>query len=427
MSTQTIDQPFVAGNALRSVNFFNGRLLTGDDLSREQATQETRLHRVGRAVGSGVATGFEVVEALASSTHARPVVTVSAGLALSRSGIALELPADVDVSLYSEDPSPTAEPGALFADCQPFAPGTYTAGAGVYVLTVGPAEVGEGRAPVNGLGNDTGPCTIALEAEALRFRLIRLALPAEVPLSDKAHLRNRVAYLCFGEDTLAGAVADPFGSPVTTYGLLDTLRTQTMTDDEVPLATIGWTVDDGIEFVDLWSVRRRLTRPAPEGDWASLTSDRQRAEGEAMFLQFQQQILDLGQLGTEAMSAAEDTFDFLPPVGLLALNDSSHPHGFDPDAFFTGVKTRPGVIPHVNGARVEALVSSALAFPPIDLTIPDETQRELVWRYVVRENKQLLLAQAESYVLFASGHVPYAANAQFDLAHWNFANFSIPA
>lgn len=419
MSTQTIDQPFVAGNALRSVNFFNGRLLTGDDLSREQATQETRLHRVGRAVGSGVATGFEVVEALASSTHSRPVVTVSAGLALSRSGIALELPATVDVSLYSEDPSPTAEPGALFADCQPFAPGTYTAGAGVYVLTVGPAEVGEGRAAVNGLGNDTGPCTIALEAEALRFRLIRLALEPEL-LEDKAHLRNRLAYLFFATDALAAETSNPFVQPVLTYGLLDTLRTQTLTDDEVPLATIGWTVDDGIEFVDLWSVRRRLTRATAEGHWASLTADRRSAEGEAMFLQFQNQLADLaGGVAPDTLRCV-DEFTHLPPAGLIPLFTSRQQDGFDQVTFFDSLTTTTPV--YVEGAKFFDLITESLRFAPIDLS-----SHEAIRLYFVRENEQASIdpvAQAQPYVLFANGHMPYRGDAQYDLAYWDFANYA---
>ncbi len=56
---------------------------------------------------------------------------------------------------------------------------------------------------------------------------------------------------------------------------------------------IGWTADAGIEFVDLWSVRRRVTRPAAEDQFAPFAGDRRRAEGEAMFLQFQAAISDL--------------------------------------------------------------------------------------------------------------------------------------
>ena len=84
MSTQAIDTPYVPTAGLRSVNFFNGRLLTGDDLRREQSTQEARARRIARAAGEGVAAGFEVAETLGTSTKSRPVVTVSAGPTVSR-------------------------------------------------------------------------------------------------------------------------------------------------------------------------------------------------------------------------------------------------------------------------------------------------------------------------------------------------------
>ena len=415
MTTQSLDQPFVATTALRSVNFFNGRLLTGDDLSREQATQAARLARLGRAAGDGIAWGFEVVEQPASSSKSQPVVTVSAGLAVSRAGTALELAADLDVALYRDatTASSGAESGNLFADCQPGAGGTYTAGAGVYLLTVAPNERGEGRAQVNGLDNDTSTCNVALEAEALAFRLIRLSI-AHDELVEKALLRNRIAYACFGTDAVADAVADPFGTAVTSYGLVDTLRTQTMSDDEVPLAVIGWSIDDGIQFVDLWSVRRRLTRRAAEGDWIRIVSDRRRAEGEAMVLQFQQQIAELADEPGADLVRATDRFEYLPPVGLLPLAVSVA-GGIDSITFFEGLKPTDAVF--VEGAKLDALVQESFAFPPIDLA-SDETIRT----YTVRENEQAVGKQP--YLVFANGHLPYRGDAEFDLAYWNFANYA---
>jgi hypothetical protein len=419
VSAQAIDQLFVSSTALRSVNFFNGRLLTGDDLRREQATQEARVQRLGRLVGTGVAEGLEVVETLGTSTKTRPVVTIAAGLALAPSGAALELTNDVDLALYRSQPPAGAEPGALFADCQPFAAGTYTAGAGVYVLTVAPAERGEGRASVNGLGNETVSCNTALEAEALKFRLIRVALDA-AELADTGHLRNRIAYACFGTDALAGEIADPFGPPLTRHGLIDTLRAQTMTDDEVPLATIGWSVDDGIQFVDLWSVRRRITRPSGTSMFADFVADRERAEGEARFLQFQAQILEQrDKASPEAVHAAE-LFDTLPAAGLLPIQGFSN--GFDVTSFFTGLTTRGPFF--VEGARLEPLLDWSLASAPITLA-----DHELIWLYEVHENRDATVANGgldRPYVLFTNGHIPYAANAQFDLAHWDFANFALP-
>jgi hypothetical protein len=421
VTTQSIDQLFVPSTALRSVNFFNGRLLTGDDLSREQATQLARLARLGQAVGDGVAWGFGVVRQPALSTKTHPVVTVSAGLAVSRAGTALELPADVDVALYRDAAAaPTgAEPGNLFADCQLDAPGTYTAGAGVYLLTVAPGEKAEGRAQVNGLGNDDAPCNVALEAEALAFRLIRLSVPHD-ELVEKALLRNRIAYACFGTDALAGVVADPVGPAVTRYGLLDALRTQTLGDDEVALATIGWSIDDGIQFIDLWSVRRRLTHRASEGDWSSLVSDRRRAEGEAMFLQFQAQIDDIVTRPSPEHVSVDDAFDRLPPIGILPIAGGSRP-GLDLPTFFAGTTTRGPAF--IEGARLEALVRSAFAFAPVE-----PANDELIWLYEVHENRDSRVwttTVGGPYVVFASGYVPYVADAQFDLSHWDYANFAL--
>ena len=421
MTTQSLDKPFVASTALRSVNFFNGRLLTGDDLSREQATQAARLERLGRTIGDGIAWGFEVVEQPALSTKSQPVVTVSAGLAMSRAGTALDLSSDLDIALYRDaaTASAGAESGNLFADCQPAASGTYTAGAGVYLLTVAPKEQGEGRAQVNGLGNDDAVCNVALDAEALAFRLIRLSVPL-AQLAEKKLLRNRIAYACFGVDTLAAVVTDAFGPPVKTYGLLDTLRTQTLGDEEVPLAVIGWSIDDGIQFVDLWSVRRRLTRRAAEGDWLSVVSDRRRAEAEAMFLQFQAQIGDIVLQASPELAVAGDEFELLPPIGFLPIAGGSR-SGFDVPRFFGDMTTRGPAF--VEGARLEGLLQTALPYAPISLA-----SNELVWLYELHENRDSRTwtgSVGGPYVVFASGYVPYAADAQFDLSHWDYANFAL--
>src|SRR5262249_57998595 len=84
-------------------------------------------------------------------------------------------------------------------------------------------------------------------------------------------LRNLVAYKCFGiadDDLLTSFANNPFGPPVTAYGLLDTLRAAgTLTDQDVPLAVVAWTEQDGITFVDAWSVRRRVTAPAAQVPW----------------------------------------------------------------------------------------------------------------------------------------------------------------
>ena len=416
MSTQALDLPVVAGGALRSANFFNGRLLTGDDLRREQETQQARLRRLGRAVGDGVAYGLEVTETTGTSTNSRPVVTVAAGLALCRSGQPVELSAPVDLALARSGPTAQSEPGALFADCQPFAPGTYTAGAGVYVLTIAPAQQGEGRAPVSGLTNEPAPCNVALSVEAVRFRLIRLALPA-TEFADKARLRNRVAYRFFAPEAPASFLRDPFGAaPEAT--LPETLRDQTLHDDEVPLAVVCWSVDDGIQFVDRWAVRRRPAGARGEVSFACLVSNRAAAAGEARFLQFQEQIAERRLAGGTAALRAGDEFERLPACGFLPLRTSGRP-GFDSARFFEGLPKRVRSV-FVLDARIPALVRDACAYPPIDVS-----RRELIWLYLSPANSRAGTA-AQPYVLFVSGAVPYAADARYDSSRWDLANYSLP-
>ena len=419
MTIYSVDQPVVSPAALRSVNFFNGRLLTGGDLQLEQTTNAARLARLGRLIGGGVAYGLEASTGSAS-TVSQPVVTIAAGLGVTPAGDQLELPAAIDLSLYAADPVSGAEPGGLFAACQPYAPGTYSAGAGVYVLTVAPAQQGEGLAQVSGLGNQTASCNVALSAEALTFRLIRLAVDPDV-LADTAHLRSRVAASCFGYDAITVAIDDPFAEPAIGYGTIDVLRAQTMSDRELPLAVIAWSVDTGIQFVDLWSVRRRITPPLAEGSWASFVAARRRAEAEAVFLQFQAHIGDLVASGPPGQLVLGDSFERLPPVGVLPL--AGQDPGIDIATFFGGAVTRGPIV--IEAARVEPLIRQALVYAPVD-----PTSGNLIWLYQVHENLDpgsTLSEPGDPYLLFTSGFVPYAGDAEYALAYWNYANYSLHA
>jgi hypothetical protein len=418
VSTQTLGNPVLSGSALRWINFFNGRLLTGDDLRGEQSTLRARLQQHGLLTGTGVAYGLEVQETAGTSTPQNPVVTVAGGLAGSPSGLALWLPSSVDLSLAGTEATSGTEPGALFAPCQPFAPGTYTAGAGVYLLWIGPASQSDGLAQVNGLGNQVAPCNVDDNIDTVQFGLIRLALALD-QLDDRRHLRSLVAFLCFAPDALASFVTNPFGPPLSTYGLIDTLRAQqVLTDDQVPLAIFGWDIDDGIQFVDEWSVRRRVTRRAAEGDFTAFAGDRRRAEGEAMFLQFQGAIADLRSGPGPQTLAATSAFTFLPAAGLLPLVGQGLAQGFDLAAFFSGLTTRGPV--YVNGAEVDALIQRSFTYAPIGLT-----GGEVTWLYLVRENSAAGPSGDQGYALFASGHIPYAANAHFDLSVWDYSNYGL--
>jgi hypothetical protein len=420
-------------NGVRTVNFFNGRLLTASDLRREQDANAVLRDRIGLAAGDGVVSGLRVglPPAHPAPDPVHPVVRVTAGVAVNRAGHALRLSYDVDVSL--EHPAGTglsaapAAPGG-FAACSGLPDGAPLATSGVYLLTVAPCTQAQGRAPVGGLGNEIAPCGTDADAEGVQFRIVMVNLPAAM-LADP-RLRNRLAHLMFGteDDAAHRFELDPFGGPAQPYGLLDQLRATALVDQEVPLACLLWVPGQGILFVDEWCVRRPVAVRGEDSDWPELTSPRRRLEGQAAFQQFQAELAGLaaGAAGTPTALRAQDRFYRLPAAGLIPLASSRFPRGFDLIRFFDGMATRPATAgedpAYLDGARLEALLQQSFSGRAID-----PRADEFVWTYLVRQN--IAQAQAgntvQTSVLFASGFLPYAGDAQYDLSRFDFANYAL--
>lgn len=416
-----LQQPVIDGG-IRSVNFFNGRMLTARDLTREQTATREADRRLGQAVGDGIAYGFEVTKSTAA-TNAAPVVSVEAGLAVNRQGQTLRLPARTDVALVRK--ASASNTATIFGDCVPLQSGTYIAGAGVYLLTVAPAETREGRAVTSALNLGGAPCNTDSLISAVQFRLIQLDPPiTATELQDVEHLRNLIAYKCFGTTDTASFVKNLFGEEVTQYGLLDSLRPNSLTDCDVPLGVLYWTLADGIKFIDMWSVRRRIAAPSPNDVWSTLMSARRRAEAEAMFLQFQDQVNTLVQ-GTENpdQTRVVEQFRYLPPVGIIPLADADFPLGFHGDLFFDTLTKHSDV--YIEGARVEQLVQASLNFPPVDLQAADGPV--MLWVYRVRENWQVadgsLTTGLQPYLIFSSGHMAYMGDPHYDVNRWDYSNY----
>jgi hypothetical protein len=75
----------------------------------------------------------------------------------------------------------------------------------------------------------------------------------------------------------------------------------------------------------------------------------------------------------------------------------------------------------MEGARVGALVRHASAFAAHDLD-----SKQMLWLYFVRQNAKAIADLAETsrfYMIFASGHVPFAGEARFDISLWNYSNY----
>ena len=418
---QQLEQPLKDGG-IRSVNFFNGRLLTSRDLTRvEQARRESDW-RLGLAVGDGVAVGLDVNRDVDLDRPGTPVVRIGAGLAVNRRGQTLRLAADTSVALRRRFESTTSN--CLFAQCEPISGGTYVAGAGVYVLTVAPAEAGEGRAATNGLDPLDVRCNTDATVEAVQFRLLWVnpLLYAGLDLGSVA-LRNDLAYRCFGADLQASWFAGLIDATPRRAGLLDALRKTTLSDFDVPLALLFIRGIAEIDFIDAWSVRRPLTRDSAS-QWTNLVDSQREAVGYAMFMQFQRHVMSLAQPnGSLGSLTARSHFRYLPPVGVIPVPEEPADSDTQTRRFFTGMTARGPAF--INAACLEDLVRESLHFPPIDTHSP-----EMLWLYRVRENQRVVDVagsglRPRTALVFASGHLPYRADARFDLAYWNYGNYAL--
>jgi hypothetical protein len=415
MSATNLDTPVLEGG-LHRTNWFNGRIVSREDLQRDRQAERAIHLRLGTAQGPGIAFGLEVTaDAIGGSSLTAPSVTVSPGLAINRCGQTIALDSAVQVSLLqpSQPLPPTAIQSGAFGACNPPDEGVFLTGTGVYLLSIAPAQVKQGLAIVSGLGNAASACNVKEVVEGVQFHLAQVSALSAAELGDDAHLRNVAAYKFFAADGFGtGAVRDPFGSAATP----PQLTAQPLGDDEVPLALLNWTDTGGLRWVDLWSVRRSLS-PAADASLLGFDRSRRAALGLAMSLQFQAQLDDLRVSLTSNLTAA-DAFALLPPVGMVPIGSG----GFDLDLFFSGLKRRPSPV-FVEGARIAALVAEAILHPPVD-----PAAHEALWTYFVRENMTAVDAAsvpaAQAYCLFVNGHADYGANARFDLGYYGYANFA---
>lgn len=417
MSTRQVSEVITSGG-IRSINFFNGRLLTAEDMTQEQGTRRDADALLGRSLGAGIAFGLEVSEAAASGTG--PVVTVQAGLAINAKGQALGLSDAVDLSLVRPADTGTSDATSGFSDCQPPQPGVYVADAGVYLLVMCPASTTEGRAPVNGLNTCMSSCNAKYKIDGIQFRLVPLDPAAD--LSQPALLRNLVAYECYGSPgDPAAFISDPFAASWDRNGLLDAMRRNQIGigDCDVPLAVIYWTLA-GIQFIDMWSVRRRITQPDAASRWPLFFGDRRRAEAQAMIQQFESQIDDVFTTESSLDTIqASDRFVFLPPAGMLPMVGAGSPKGFNPGTFFGVHASR--TVATMDGAALRSLFAEALDHEPIDLRSTTKVQL-----YVTFEN--LLAVQkgqsTQLALIFASQYLTRRETARYGFAFFETSHFA---
>lgn len=270
--------------------FFNGRLLSAEDLSREQAARDGAERRLARLIGCGVAEGLTVTAGTGSLLH------IAAGLGVTPSGAVIDI-GNLDLDLSS------AGRGASFSGFGNCAAGLAEGQplAGLYLLTLTPAWAGQGRAAT--LLGEVGACNRRTEQPAARARLVEVQPPAGL---SAASVRNELAVALLSPGWGLGAV--PEGARVGWW-----LRQRIgggaaapgLGADELPLALLQIDAAATPLWLDTDSARRRLAVP-PGGAGDAAWPESWAVEMQAFAAQFTAELMEARATGA--------AFAWLPPT-----------------------------------------------------------------------------------------------------------------
>lgn len=287
-----LNQVVAVEGAPRSA-FFNGRLLSAEDLTREQAARDGAERQLARLIGCGVAEGLDVSVGAGSLLH------ISAGLGVTPSGAVIDI-GNLDLDLSS------AGRGASFSGFGNCAAGLAKGQplAGLYLLTLTPTWAGQGRAAT--LLGEVGACNRRTEQPAVRARLVEVQAPAGL---GAASLRNElaVALLSPGWGLTEVAAGGRVGWWMR-QRIAGGAAAPGLGADELPLALLQIDAQARPLWMDADSARRRLAPPpgragdAGAGGWPQSWG----VEMQAFAAQF------LAQLMAPRADAA--AFVWLPPT-----------------------------------------------------------------------------------------------------------------
>lgn len=270
--------------------FFNGRLLSAEDLSREQQARDGAERRLARLIGCGVAEGLMVAAGAGSVLH------IAAGLGVTPSGAVIDI-GNLDLDLSS------AGRGSSFSGFGNCAAGLAEGQpqAGLYLLTLSPAWSPQGRAAT--LLGEVGACNRRTEQPAVRARLVEVQPPTGLAA---ASLRNElaVAMLSPGQGLMAVPAAGRVGWWMR-QRIAGGAAAPGLTADELPLALLQIDAQAVPLWIDTASARRRLAQPPGEaGD--AMWPQSWGVEMQALAAQFLAELME-----AKATAAA---FVWLPPT-----------------------------------------------------------------------------------------------------------------
>ena len=289
--TLRLNEPVTTQSPPRTA-FFNGRLLSAEDLQREQTLREAGQAQLARLMGCGIERGFAV-----GSTKGSTVLTIAAGLGVTPSGQVIDFGgSSVDLAAAAQ----MANQGGGFGDCAAAFGDLRAPTAGLYLLVLTPAWVPAGRAAT--LLGEVGACNRNVEIPAARIRLVALTPPDGAVA---ASLRNQVAL---------SLMAPQPGVVSGLVGWWPSKTAQRLGADDLPIAALQLDAKAQVIFVDAHAAQRRLA-PPPGAASDALWPQSRAIEMEAFAQQCLAQWLDLSpSIGDEGIDQLQAAFVSLPPA-----------------------------------------------------------------------------------------------------------------
>lgn len=306
-STIRLNQPVAASGAARTF-FFNGRLLSAEDLKREQALRENGQSQLARLFGCGIAAGLEVGGETGSSS-----LSIGAGLGLTPSGLLIDLDR-LQVNLAD---TAGKQRSGRFGACAAAMANLESPGAGLYLLVLTPTWMGSGRAAT--LLGEVGACNRNIEQPAVRARLLKVSAP-QGATEDK--LRNLVAQALLVPDdpatvlTHAASVDAPAGA-LRLIGWWPASVVPTLSADDLPVALLRIDQNARVLWLDGAAARRRIAPPPGLGG-DTFWRESHTLEMEAFAQQFVDQLVaEKARLDKDRNAPGAAAFSILPPVALM--------------------------------------------------------------------------------------------------------------
>ncbi len=297
--------------------YFDSRLLTAEDLNRDQIYLDGRLREVGQALGYGILRGLEI-----SLSPLDGVITVKTGIGVTRAGRVLELTRELNIDIGDRATIFELNNGS-----------SRRFDRALYVVVVSYAEVGTDVAeafPTDLSANRAYQYDVI--SEGVQLSLMRL--PQAFGQQNSISLRANLLREWLGDNTAGGFVPE----------------------DGVALGVLAVTNGKPL-WLDAELLRQPLRAYNKAGD---LQQDLAR--------RYENVLADL--LAERMHSslngdfAAADYFRLLPPVGSLpkdAINPVTGRQGYFPKNF--NIWTAP-----VRVSDIELLRAESMALPPIDLS-----------------------------------------------------------